>query len=160
MILHYGQSVLDIPNLPAGVAEILLEPGMISVLDVGGNPAGARMAGQFMDYFKSPASSVFYLINCYRPFAQGVQGIKDTLMGILEASGSGKPHIIANPNYGAGTTVNDVSSGMERTIDLLQETGLEAETLAIREDLWRDDILKRWPNIIPIKRYLNRFTGS
>jgi hypothetical protein len=112
-----------------------------------------------MDYFKSPGSSVFYLINCYRPFAHGSQGIKDTLMGILEASGSGKPHVIANPNYGSDTTVNDVISGMEQTIDLLKETGLEAEALVMREDLLQDDILKCRPNIIPIKRYLNRFTG-
>jgi hypothetical protein len=159
VVLHHAQSLLDVPTLPAGVREILENTELISIFDVGGNSNGARMVGQFADLFDTPRAVVYYLVNYFRPFSYTPSMMQDTLREILRASGQKRVVIIMNPNLGAATTLEDILSGLERTVSLLEKTDYVPQALVIGEQFLNDTIQIPWENIIPIKQYLYRFTG-
>jgi hypothetical protein len=160
VVLHHAQSMLDIPTLPAGVREIIENTELISIFDVGGNSNGARMVGQFANFFDAPQAIVYYLINYFRPFSYTSSMIQDTLKEILRTSGQKQVVIVMNPNLGSVTTLEDMLSGLERTESLLRETDCISRVLVIEEQFLNDTIQIQWENIIPIKQYMCRFTGT
>jgi hypothetical protein len=159
VVLHHAQSLLDVPALPAGVREILEDTELISIFDVGGNSNGARMVGQFADFFDAPRAIVYYLVNYFRPFSYAPSMIQDTLREILRASGQKRVVIAMNPNFGAATTLEDILFGLERTVSLLEKTDYVPQVLVIGEQFLNNTIQIPWENIIPVKQYLCRFTG-
>jgi hypothetical protein len=159
IVFHHAESALDAPTLPGGVIEMLENPGVINVMDVGGNLTGARMVGQFSRFFKNHTSVVYYLINCYRPFSYASSKIRETMESVLVSSSQEDISIIANPNFGSATTTEDVLQGFELTSRLLKELGCAPKALAAPEVLVNEEI-ERVCSIIPIKQYLCRYTAK
>ncbi len=136
VMVHYQEQFMDAPTLVGGVAAALRDGKSLVVLDVGGGSAGARSIGGFASQLNSPACAVFYVINAYRPWSDTIEHIDGTLSRILGVSHVklSQLSLVANPNNGADTTLDEVVEGCRRTDALVREY-LPLSFACVREEL-------------------------
>lgn len=121
--VHYQEQFMDAPTLVGGVTPMLRDEDSLVVLDVGGDYIGARSIGAFAPQLNYPSTAVFYIINAYRPWSDTIEHIDETLGKILGVSHVKleRLFLVANPNTGADTTLEEVLEGYRRTQALVGE---------------------------------------
>ena len=123
LVVHYQEQFMDAPTLVGGVGPLLRDEGSLVVLDVGGDHIGARSIGGFAPQLNQPSTAVFYVINAYRPWSDTIEHIDGTLGKILGVSHVklSQLFLVANPNNGVTTTLDEVVEGFHRTHALVGE---------------------------------------
>ena len=136
VVIHYQEQFMDAPTLVGGVTPMLRDEDALVVLDVGGDYIGARSIGGFAPQLNRPSTAVFYIINAYRPWSDTIEHIDGTLGKILGVSHVKLTQLflVANPNNGAGTTLNEVIVGYHKTNVLVREY-LPLSFVCVREEL-------------------------
>ena len=121
--VHYQEQFMDAPTLVGGVVPLLRDETCLTVLDVGGDFIGARSIGGFAPQLNRPTTSAFYVINAYRPWSDTIEHIDETLGKILGVSHVKLTQLflVANPNNGVSTTLNEVVDGFRKTETLVGE---------------------------------------
>ena len=134
--VHYQEQFMDAPTLVGGVMPTLRDENRLAVLDVGGDYIGAGSIGGFAPQLNQPSAAVFYVINAYRPWSDTIEHIDGTLGRILGVSHVKLTQLflVANPNNGASTTLNEVVEGFRRTNALVREY-LPLSFACVREEL-------------------------
>ncbi len=132
IIFHSGHQLLDTPVVPAGVEALLLDDEAIVVLDIGGNSMGAVQVGQYADAFQDADSSAFFVLNIYRAFSDTQDKILETISTIEAQSHIKIPYVIANPNLGGDTIIEDIIQGEQITKSSIE--GIDKELFAVSVD--------------------------
>ena len=134
--VHYQEQFMDAPTIVGGVSPLLRDEGCLTVLDVGGDYIGARSIGGFAPQLNKPSAAVFYVINAYRPWSDTIEHIDGTLGKILGVShiDLAQLFLVANPNNGASTTLDEVVEGYRKTEALVGEY-LPLSFACVREEL-------------------------
>lgn len=134
--VHYQEQFMDAPTLVGGVTPMLRDENSLVVLDVGGDYIGARSIGGFAPQLNKPSTAVFYIINAYRPWSDTIEHIDGTLGKILGVSHVKLTQLflVANPNNGVDTTLDEVVEGYHKTDALVREY-LPLSFACVREDL-------------------------
>lgn len=119
--IHYQEQFMDAPTLVGGVTPLLRDENCFAILDVGGDYIGARSIGGFAPQLNQMSACVFYVINAYRPWSDTIEHIDGTLGKILGVSHVKLAQLIlvANPNNGATTTLDEVIQGYRHTEELV-----------------------------------------
>lgn len=112
--VHYGEQYMDAPTVAPAVIETLMDPNATVLLDIGGGAYGAHMIGQFSHILDREGTTVFYLVNPYRPWSGSRENIAETMRRVTSASRLTKTCLVANPNLGLGTKTEDILAGMEK----------------------------------------------
>ena len=146
--VHYQEQFMDAPTLVGGVSPMLRDENSLVVLDVGGDHIGARSIGGFAPQLNRPSTAVFYVINAYRPWSDTIEHIDGTLGKILGMShvNLAQLSLVANPNNGPSTTLDEVVDGYHKTDSLVGEY-LPLSFACAREEL-AGEAAKRLP--IPV----------
>lgn len=136
VVVHYQEQFMDAPTLVGGVTPMLRDADALVVLDVGGDYIGARSIGGFAPQLNRPSAAVFYVINAYRPWSDTIEHIDGTLGKILGVSHVKLTQLflVANPNNGADTTLDEVVEGYHKTDALVREY-LPLSFACVREGL-------------------------
>ena len=136
VVVHYQEQFMDAPTLVGGVNPLLRDEGSLVVLDVGGDYIGARSIGGFAPQLNSPSTAVFYVINAYRPWSDTIEHIDGTLGKILGVSHVKLTQLflVANPNNGVTTTLDEVVEGFHKTDALVREY-MPLTFACVREEL-------------------------
>ncbi|MDE6840875.1 MAG: hypothetical protein K2P49_08525 [Oscillospiraceae bacterium] len=136
IIVHYQEQFMDAPTLVGGVVPLLRDENSFVVLDVGGDYIGARSIGGFAPQLNLPSTVVFYVINAYRPWSDTIEHIDGTLGKILGVSHVKLAQLVlvANPNNGLTTTLEEVIDGYRRTEELVSAY-LPLSFACVREEL-------------------------
>ena len=123
LVVHYQEQFMDAPTLVGGVGPLLRDEDSLVVLDVGGDHIGARAIGGFAPQLNRPSTAVFYVINAYRPWSDTIEHIDETLGKILGVSHVKLTQLflVANPNNGVSTTLDEVVEGFHKTDALVGE---------------------------------------
>lgn len=134
--VHYQEQFMDAPTLVGGVTPMLRDENSLVVLDVGGDYIGARSIGGFAPQLNRPSTAVFYIINAYRPWSDTIEHIDGTLGKILGVSHVKLTQLslVANPNNGVGTTLDEVVEGFCKTDALVREY-MPLSFACVREEL-------------------------
>ena len=134
--VHYQEQFMDAPTLVGGVDPMLRDENSLTVLDVGGDHIGARSIGGFAPQLNRPSTAVFYVINAYRPWSDTIEHIDETLGKILGVSHVklSQLFLVANPNNGVSTTLDEVVEGCRRTDALVGEY-MPLSFACVREEL-------------------------
>lgn len=147
----------DAPVVPAGVLGKMDAPNTLCVFDVGGNPSGAAMMGQYADKLRETDSVYYYVINPCRPFMDTAEDLELTVTEILRASNAAPDQIkiISNPNMGKETTADLVAAQHERLKVRLRSFGMKPAALCVAETIaFR---LTADVPLIPLRLFLRRF---
>jgi len=148
-------NAIDLPALPAQLMGVILNDNEKSVIDVGGDPVGARVLARYAEQIKTVEYDMFFIVNGNRPETNTVEGVIKYLRLIEETSGLKVTGLINNTHLLRATTVEDVEFGHELTKKVSWETNIpiryEAVISKTAKNIKNNEILEK---IFPINLYM------
>ncbi len=106
---HLAQA--DLPALTGDMERLLADPEVRIVVDVGGDPAGARLLGSYAPSLEKAGYALFLVVNPNRPFVSTPEEIETALKEIEGASKLRATAVLSNPHLIQLTTPQVVEEG-------------------------------------------------
>ncbi|WP_326908769.1 ATP-binding protein [Sedimentibacter sp. MB31-C6] len=148
-------TTLDLPALPAEIMGIIQNQNVKAVLDVGGDPVGARVLARFSTLILNTEFDLFYVINAYRPETNSKEKVIKYLRDIEKTSGLKVTGLINNTHLLKETKVHDVEFGHELTKEVSWETDIpiryEVAIQNVVQDIVNPEIKDK---LFPINLYM------
>lgn len=122
----YAGTNLDIPALDLDL-ESVISQSSYTVIDVGGDDAGAYVLGRYKDIFKryKEDTSMLYVYNCFRREDHSAEEAADNMRCIEKASGLKCTALVNNSNLGAAAENESLPNTWDFQKKLEQLTGLK-----------------------------------
>ncbi|MFO7942205.1 MAG: hypothetical protein R6U92_06165 [Bacillota bacterium] len=134
---------VDLPILPPGVVEAI-ELADFAVLDVGGGRMGSRVLGGLAASISGRGGRVLAVLNSFRPMSSTPEKIHEGVRRLSEYLRLPIDGIVANPNLGTATRVEDVKRGMETVRLGALAADLPIVAVGIGEHLMEEDDYPGW----------------
>ncbi len=150
--IHYQDQYLDAPVMVGGVRVSLVSDNY-TLLDIGGGHQAAKFAGAYSDLLSKDDSVPVYIINPYRPWTRDVDSIDGTMRHILGSMRLDHIYMLANPNLGYATTVNEFMEGMDR-VDELMDGFTKVNSACVRREIYDEASKLTDRNLIPVDLFL------
>ncbi len=145
---------LDLPMVSAEVLTPLQDHSYDCILDVGGNSVGARVIGQFRQYFVPGEYDMFCVVNRYREETQTVAGVIAHIRSIEAIVGARVTGLINNTHLLRETTVEDVLYGQELVDAVSEELKIPVKYISVLEKVAHQLPESLNGEIFPIKMYM------
>jgi len=136
---------VDIPALSPRIFSLLQDRSYRVVVDVGGDPVGARALGRFNRYFKDEPYDFWIVLNPFRPDTQNPSQAVKMVEGLQNAARIRATGLVANINWGLETTPEIWRQGLPLIREIAADLGLpvvfytvEAGLLAGNKDFFED----------------------
>lgn len=126
-----GLAQFELPALPPQIAGSLDEPEFHVVLDVGGDPTGARLLGLYADRIESRGHDLWVVANPFRAPTATPEAIAVQARATVSAAGLRLTGIIANPHLGEATRPADIASGLQQVRRAAEVLGAPVVMLAL-----------------------------
>lgn len=107
-----GNSV-DVPSVSAEIYGPLQDESLEAVLDVGGDPVGARALGRYHSFFQEGKYDMFFVVNAYRPETQTLENVEKYIRDIERAARAKVTGLINNTHLLKSTSLEDVLFGQK-----------------------------------------------
>jgi len=128
-------NALDLPAISGEVLTPLQDKSYDTILDVGGDPAGARALGRYHEYFVEGQYDMFFVLNVNRPETGTVQKALEFIRQIEDTSRAKVTGIINNTHLLKSTTIEDVLKGYELSLELSELTSIPLKYNVVLEEL-------------------------
>ena len=128
-------SAIDIPTIPGEVLTAFQDKSYDAVLDVGGDPAGARTLGRYVDYLTEGNYDMFFVLNANRPETQTVEKAIEYMTRIEDTARAKVTGIVNNTHMLKDTSIDDVLKGYQLSLKVSEETGVPLRYNVVLEDL-------------------------
>jgi hypothetical protein len=129
-------TTMDLPALTAGARRPLENKDIFSVVDAGGDAAGARVLNQFRKYFLSGETEVICVVNFKRPETSTFEGIESHMAAIQAETGLTISGIINNTHLLRETTCEVVLDGVRFAEKLAEEFQIPIKFHTCQENLF------------------------
>lgn len=143
----------DLPVLPDEVYQVLHREEYVVIIDVGGDPAGARILTSFYKYFQGKNLHVYCVVNTKRPSTSAQQGILSYIQRISAASRLPITGLIHNTHLLHETSVDDICQGQILVEEVAQEIGVPIVFTAAMKEV-AEDIGCIGNDILLMERYI------
>lgn len=145
---------LDIPSISPEVVMPMQDTSYEAVIDVGGDPAGARTLGRYKPYLIEGNYDMFFVLNANRPETQTQEKAMEYLKRIEDIARAKVTGIINNTHMLKNTTVEDVLRGQKIGEELSKKANIPIKYISVIEE-----IAKKLPDglegeVFPIKLYM------
>ena len=145
----------DLPILSPLVAGMIRQPSELTLLDAGGNDAGATVLASLGDVFKNKPVKMLQVVNPLRPFTNTIEGCLKIRAEIENAAKLSISGIIGNANLIHETSVEEIYSGYEFVRALSEKSRLPLEFITVARALLPHIDLRRLTcPVLPIDRQL------
>ena len=114
----------DVPALPAELLAILENRDIRGVLDIGGDPVGARVLARFQPKIVQEDYQLIYVLNANRPEVRDREKAITYLRGIEATTGLTCTGIVNNTHLCGETTEEEIRKGAALAAEVSQETGI------------------------------------
>ena len=114
----------DLPSMPAEVNVLLDNPNLTGVLDIGGDPSGARVLARYRRRLGENGCALLCVINANRPLSDTADKCIDYIRRIEDACGMAVTALVHNTHCCHLTEVDDVLSGAEMARLVSEKTGI------------------------------------
>ena len=125
----------DLPMISPRIAGTIRNYEQNVILDVGGDPAGCRTLGRFVEDIRKRGYEMHFVVNTFRPFTSNNQEISEMMNMLESVSGLRISEIIANINLMDETTPEMVKSGMKILDETAKQSGIAFNTYLVLEDM-------------------------
>ena len=129
---------VEVPSVSAEVYTPLQDESYDAILDVGGDPVGARALGRYVDYFKEGKYDCFFVINANRPETQTVDNVIEYIEKIQDVARIKVTGLINNTHLLKMTSVEDVLRGQKLALAVEEKTGIELKYVSVLKDIVPD----------------------
>ena len=135
---------LDIPAITPQILGALQQTERPVVVDVGGDPQGARALGQFSGAIQKATTegcphTMHFVVNPYRPFTDTLEGLARSIAEIEATSRLKVSSLVSNPNLIGETTVQTIVDGHARIEGFAGELGLPIAFVCIQRQ-WAEQV--------------------
>lgn len=145
----------DLPILSPKVAGMIRRPSQLTLLDVGGDDAGATILATLEDAFQDKPVKMLQVVNPMRPFTNSIEGCLKIRSEIETAAKLAVNGIIGNANLIDETGTADIYEGYDFVGELAQKSGLPLEFITAARELFNDIDFSRFAcPVLPIDRQL------
>jgi hypothetical protein len=145
----------DLPILSPDVAGLIRNPSRLTILDAGGNDAGAMVLAALGNSLKDKSLKMLQVVNPFRPFTETFEGCVKLKKEIEKAAKMSITGFIGNANLMDETTIEHIIEGYEFVTDLSKNTGLALEFITAPVDLLPFLNQKHFYHpVLPIERQL------
>lgn len=114
----------DLPSMPAEVNVLLDNPHLTGVLDIGGDPSGARVLARYRRRLAQSRAALLCVINQSRPLSDTADKCIDYIRRIEDACGMGVDALVNNTHCCHLTQVSDILSGAQMAREVSEKTGI------------------------------------
>ncbi|HEY3366448.1 MAG TPA: ParA family protein [Symbiobacteriaceae bacterium] len=155
-----GMRGADLPVVSPEVRGVLRDPAWQVFVDLGGDAVGSRVLGQYAQDLAG-AADMLLVVNPHRPrTATAAQALVEAA-AIQVTAKLPWTGVLANPNLGPATTLDDVLAGLPAAQAVARELGVPLVGVAVRRDL-ADAAAGRLPGLTvePLDIYLDRSAGA
>jgi hypothetical protein len=130
-----GQAFSDLPIILPEVKGAILNREEVVLLDVGGDPEGARVLSSFGPSFRSLEGGyeLLFVVNSSRPFTETKEGATKILREVEAASGLQVTGIISNAHLMDETTVETIVDGAKVATAVADDLGVEFKLIMAHE---------------------------
>lgn len=125
----------DLPILSPELRGSVIRSDTQVILDVGGDPVGARALGSISDVVGACEYDLLLVLNRYRPFMDTVERVLQQARQIAAAASLPITGVISNTNLLEETTEQDVRWGLEMSREVAAALGVDVRLLAVSEHL-------------------------
>lgn len=136
----------DLPMISPRIKGAIENLTRTVVLDVGGDPAGCRTLGRFVDSIKSRGYRMQLVVNTLRPFTGTVPDILATIHALESASHLKISELICNTNLMEDTQTDLVQEGIRIVNEVSLQSGIHFEVYLVLdtyEDIVPDGIMNK-----------------
>jgi len=125
----------DLPILSPRVAGMIRQPAELTLLDVGGDDAGATILATLADAFNNRPIRVLQVVNPLRPFTETFKGCLKIRKEIEQAAKLAVDGIIGNANLIDETSADEIYDGYEFVKGLSEQSDLALEFITVAREL-------------------------
>jgi len=125
----------DLPILSPSVAGMIRQPAELTLLDVGGDDAGATILATLADAFNNRPIRVLQVVNPLRPFTETFKGCLKIRKEIEQAAKLAVDGIIGNANLIDETSADEIYDGYEFVKGLSEQSDLALEFITVAREL-------------------------
>ncbi len=149
----------DLPILTAEMRAAIAEPTTRLILDVGGDPTGAKALGSLSDVMNAAPHDLLLVLNRNRPFMNSVDRVVDAAGRIAAAARVVLTGLVSNSHYLDDTTLQDVLGGLEFTRLVAAQLGLPVVMVGVTGSLLQElealgELAGPLPPLLPVQRQL------
>ena len=145
----------DLPILSPAVAGLIQNPVELTIIDAGGDDAGATVLAALADAFEGKSFQMLQVVNPMRPFTDTIKGCLKMRSEIEAASKMTINGIGGNANLIDETKLEDIYSGYEFVKLLSEESGLALKFITVPSDLMAEIDISRFScPVLVIERQL------
>ena len=145
----------DLPILSPVVAGLIKNPVELTIVDAGGDDAGATVLAALADAFEGKSFQMLQVVNPMRPFTDTVKGCLKMRSEIEAASKMTINGIVGNSNLIDETKPENVYNGYEFVKLLSEESGLALKFITAPSDLMTEIDISRFScTVLKIERQL------
>lgn len=116
-----SNTTLDIPALSSEITGLILNNNIKAIIDVGGDPVGARVLARYSYLIKKNEYDMFYVINGNRPETDTKNKVIKYLKEIEKAANLKVTGLINNTHLLKETSLKDICFGHELTEEVSWE---------------------------------------
>jgi MinD-like ATPase involved in chromosome partitioning or flagellar assembly len=145
---------LDVPAIAADIYSPLQDESYDVVIDVGGDPAGARTLGRYYSYFTDGNYDMFFVLNANRPETQTVEKAIEYLRKIEDMARAKATGIINTTHMLKSTTVEDILKGQDLAEKVSEKTGIPIRYIVALEHVAKELPSNLNGEIFPIKLFM------
>lgn len=148
--------VADIPALNPAVMSVFQEEKWNGILDIGGDPIGARVLARFAYQIKEDAYDLLFVLNANRPETKDVETALTYMRGIESECHLKVTGIVNNTHLCGETTAEEILKGARLARALSEATGLPIVHHAVQEKFVEDVKSFLTEPILPMKIYMKK----
>lgn len=146
---------VDLPVVSPRIRGALQKPRDLTLLDVGGDDAGATVLASLTDVLQTVPHRVLQVVNPNRPYTATVAGCTRIRREIEAAGRVTIDGLIGNANLIEETVCETISEGYALMCDLVRETGLPLEFITAPAELLPQlDVSEFACPVLPIHRQM------
>lgn len=147
-------SAIDIPAISAEIVTPMQDKSYEAIIDVGGDPTGARTLGRYKEYFIDGDYDMFFVLNANRPETQTVDKVMEYLKKIEDTARAKVTGIINNTHMLKSTTVSDVLKGQELAEKISENLDIPIKYISVIENVAKKLPKDLQGEIFPIILYM------
>ncbi|OYD16711.1 hypothetical protein CH330_02075 [candidate division WOR-3 bacterium JGI_Cruoil_03_51_56] len=156
-VLIPGENLIntDLPIIQPEIKGAVEHPDGLVVLDLGGDPAGARATASFAEAIPADDYSGFFVLNSRRPFADTPKQVEKLMAEIGRAAGLDVTGIVVNSHLINETAPDTIEEGIRLAETVSRETDVGIAFVVVERRLLKefDAVGCRYP-VMVLDRHL------
>lgn len=148
--------IADIPAINPEVMSIFQQEKWTGVLDIGGDPIGARVLARFAPQLKSEDFDLLFVLNANRPETKDVESALQYMQGIEAECRQKVTGIVNNTHLCGETTAEEILKGARLAQELSERTSLPVIHHAVQRKFVEQVQDKLSEPVLPMNIYMKK----